>query len=116
MYPEKKEQFIKQKANEHVPIVDEKIYWSLHAVKKLRVERLRKAEVENSLKECIIIADYPAEGRPLPDCLVLGFIGPGPVHSVVAIDRDFDRILIVTVYRPSAERWEDDWKTRKKQG
>jgi hypothetical protein len=93
----------------------EKILWSLHAVKKLRVDGLRKTEVENSLKECTIIEDYPIEGRVLPDCLVLGFIGSDPVHSVVAIDRDFDRILIVTVYRPSAERWEDAWKTRKRQ-
>jgi hypothetical protein len=115
MYPEEKERFIRQKASEHIPAVNEKIYWSLHAVKKLRVEGLRKIEVENSLKDCIIIEDYPVEGRPLPDCLVLRFIGYKPVHSAVAIDRDFDRILIVTVYRPSAERWEDDWKTRKKQ-
>ena len=50
-----------------------------------------------------------------PHCLVLGFIVSDPVHSVVAIDRDFDRILIVTLYRPSAEKWENDWKTRKKQ-
>lgn len=110
-----KEQFIRQKANDHIPAFNEKISWSLHAIKKLRLERLRKAEIENSLKECIIVEDYPVEGRPLPDCLVLGFIGSAPVHAVVAIDMDFDRILIVTVYRPSAERWEDDWKTRKRQ-
>jgi hypothetical protein len=115
MNPEEKELYIRQKANEHIPAINEKIYWSLHAVKKLRTEGLRKIEVENSLKECIIIEDYPMEGRPLPDCLVLGFIGSDPVHSVIAIDRDFDRILIVTVYRPSAERWEDDWKRRKRQ-
>jgi hypothetical protein len=115
MNPEEKENFIRQKANEHIPAVNEKILWSLHAVKKLRVEGLRKAGVENSLKECIIIEDYHVEGRPLPDCLALGFIGTEPVHSVVAIDRDFERILIVTVYRPSAERWKDDWKTRKRE-
>ncbi len=116
MNPKEKEWFIRQKANEHIPAFNEKILWSLHAVKKLRVESLRKIEVENSLKEGIIIEDYPMEGRPLPDCLALGFIGAEPVHSVVAIDRDFDRILIVTVYRPSVERWENDWKTRKLQG
>lgn len=113
MSPEEKKDFIRQKTREHIPAVNEKILWSLHAVKKLRVEGLRKAGVENSLKECTIIEDYPMESRPLPDCLALGFIGDEAVHSVVAIDRDFDRILIVTVYRPSTERWEDDWKTRK---
>ncbi len=115
MTTKEKEEFIRQKANEHIPEINEKIYWSLHAVKKLRVDRLRKTPVENSLKNCIIIEDYSAENRPFPDCLALGFIGADPVHSVIAIGRDFDRIFIVTVYRPSAERWENDWKTRKKQ-
>jgi len=110
-----KEKFIRQKAVEHIPAINEKIYWSIHAVKKLRIEKLRKAEVENCLKRCIIIEDYPMKGRPLPDCLALGFVNSDPIHSVIAIDRDFDRILIVTVYRPSAERWKNDWKTRKKQ-
>ncbi|MEW6408675.1 MAG: DUF4258 domain-containing protein [Nitrospirota bacterium] len=113
MIIEEKEQFIRQKAKEHIPEINEKISWSLHAVKKLRIERLRKKEVENSLKECIIIEDYVMEDRPLPGCLALGFIGSIPVHSVIAIDMDFDRIFVVTVYRPSLERWENDWKTRK---
>jgi hypothetical protein len=49
----------------------------------------------------------------LPDCLVLEFVNNEPVHAVIAIDIDFDRIFIVTVYRPAAERWESDWKKRK---
>ena len=114
MTPEEKRQFIHDKLNEHSVPANEKILWSAHAVKKLRAEGLKKAHVEESLKACDLIEDYQTEGRPLPDCLVLGFIGVDPVHIVVAIDTDFDRILIVTVYRPSAERWEDDWKTRKR--
>jgi len=108
-----KENFIRDKAREHEAGSNEKILWSLHAVSKLRTEGLRKKDVENSLKECIIIEDYVMEGRPLPGCLVLGFIGQIPVHSVIAIDRDLDRIFIITVYKPSAERWENGWKRRK---
>jgi hypothetical protein len=62
----------------------------------------------------MIIEDYVMEGRPFPGCLVLSFIDSIPVHSVIAIDMDFDRIFIITVYKPSAERWEDDWKTRRR--
>lgn len=36
-----------------------------------------------------------------------------PCHAVVAIDEENDRLLIVTVYRPSLEEWEDDWSRRK---
>ncbi len=114
MKPEEKQRFIQHKSHSHSIPANEKILWSVHAIKKLRAEGLRKALVEESLKACELIEDYQSEGRPLPDCLVMGLIGVEPVHIVVAIDTDFDRILIVTVYRPSAERWEDDWKTRKR--
>lgn len=113
MIIEEKGQFVRQKAKEHIPETNEKISWSLHAVKKLRIECLRKKEIEDSLKECTIIEDYVMEGRPLPGCLVLGFIGSIPVHSVIAIDRGFDRIFVITVYKPSPERWENDWRRRK---
>jgi hypothetical protein len=114
MLIKEKENFIRIKAKEHEPEYNEKISWSLHAVKKLRIEGFRKKEIEDSIKKCIIIEDYTMEGRPLPGCLVLGFIGSIPVHSVIAIDLDYDRIFIITVYKPSAERWENDWKTRKR--
>jgi hypothetical protein len=113
MLAEAKELFIREKAREHIPEINEKISWSLHAVKKLRVEGLRKRDVEVSLKECIIVEDYAMEGRPLPGCLILGFIDSDTLHAVIAIDRDFDRIFVITVYKPSLERWKDDWKTRK---
>ncbi len=106
--------FIHQKAHEHIPALNERIMWSFHAVSKLRVEGLRKSLVENALKDCVLVEDYLPVGRPLPDCLVLGFINEGPIHVVVALDEDFERIFIVTVYRPSAERWEDGWKKRKR--
>ena len=115
MFSVEKQNFIQQKAKEHISEIREKIVWSLHAVKKLRIESLRKKEVETSLKECIIIEDYSMVGRPLPGCLVLEFINSTPVHLVIAIDKDFDRIFVITVCKPSLERWEYDWKTRKKQ-
>ena len=110
----KKILFIHQKASEHIAAVNEKILWSSHAVKKLRIEELRKSQIEDTLKDCDLVEDYHVVGRPLPDCLVLGFINDEPVHVVAALDEVFDRILIVTVYRPLAERWEDGWKKRKK--
>lgn len=114
MTSEYKQKFIREKSKQHSIPDEEKILWSVHAVRKLRLEGLRKTAVETTLKTCDLIEDYQTEGRPLPDCLVLGFIDSDPVHIVVAIDEEFDRILIVTVYRPLSERWEDDWKRRKK--
>jgi len=115
MSPAEKERFIRNRAKEHVVPANEKILWSLHAVGKLRSEGLRKKNIEDSLKDCEIIEDYPDTGRPMPACLALGSIDSVPVHIVVAIDGNLDRIFIVTVYKPSEERWKDGWKKRKSQ-
>lgn len=114
MTAQEKGRFLQQKAQEHRPDLNDKVLWSVHALKKLRIERLRKDDLENALRDGIIIEDYPMESRPLPGCLVLGFVGNEPVHIVLAVDVLLDRLFIITVYRPSVERWEDDWKRRKK--
>ena len=113
MTPGDKERFIRTKANEHLIGEDEKIMWSLHAVRKLRIEKLRKRVVEEALRECVVIENYETAGRPLPDCLVLGFVGEGPIHAVIAVDQDCDRIFVITVYRPDQRRWQDGWRRRK---
>ena len=92
----------------------EKVLWSTHAVKKAWEAGFRTEHVEQALRKCSVIEDYHAWGRTLADCLVLSFINSEPVHMIIAIDPDFDRIVLVTLYRPSTERWEHDWKTRKK--
>jgi hypothetical protein len=109
-----KVRFIRQKANEHIPGHADKIVWSLHGIKKLRREGLKKNGIENALKNAIIVEDYPMEGRPLPGCLILGFADAMPVHVVLALDEPRDRVFVITVYKPYPERWENGWKHRRK--
>jgi hypothetical protein len=57
---------------------------------------------------------YPHAHRYLPDCLVLAFNAKRePIHAVVAINEPKDYVLVVTVYRPTAQEWQNDWRTRK---
>lgn len=91
-----------------------RVLWSRHAVAELAMEDWTRDQVENALRRCQVVEDYPASHRPLPDCLVLSWLADDvPIHAVIALDEDRGRILIVTVYRPSEEEWEDDWKTRR---
>jgi hypothetical protein len=91
-----------------------KILWSRHAVAELAVEGWKRREVEGALLNSDIIEDYPTLHRSLPDCLVLAWVKSAiPIHVVAAIDEESDRILVVTVYQPAEEEWEDDWRTRK---
>jgi len=90
------------------------VIWSAHAVAELVADRLVRVDVEAALEGAVIIEDYPTVTRPLPDCLVLGHLGSGaPIHAVVALDIELDRVVIVTAYRPGGEEWEDDWHTRR---
>jgi hypothetical protein len=89
------------------------VVWSAHTITELVADRLTRVEVEAGLESGEVIEDYPMRTRPLPDCLVLARLAGGEaIHAVVAVDVDLDRILIVTVYRPEPEEWEDDWRTR----
>jgi hypothetical protein len=69
-----KETFIRAKAidNQRSPTSD-KVLWSRHAIAKLVVEGWQRSDVETALQTCLVIEDYPIIGRPMPDCLVLGF-------------------------------------------
>ena len=93
----------------------QKILWSRHGIAELVNEGWTRAELERGLLACEIIEDYQTLTRPLPDCLVLGLLAHGVIfHAVVAIDAPNDRLFIVTVYWPSEEEWENDWRTRKR--
>ena len=110
-----KQRLIRRRSEEHLanPLIG-KINWSRHSVLELRAEGFLRTEVERGLHNCDVIEDYPTVHRPLPDCLVLGWLESGkPFHAVVALDEAGDKLLVVTVYSPDEKDWQDDWRTRK---
>jgi hypothetical protein len=110
-----KRDFIRSKATQNRWSPEaEKIFWSRHGIAELINEGWLRSQVELALEISEVIEDYPALHRPLPDCLVLGYLATGePVHAVIALDQANDRLFVVTVYKPSREEWQDDWRTRK---
>jgi hypothetical protein len=91
-----------------------RVLWSRHAINELIGENWTRQAIEAALMSCRVIEDYPTQHRPLPDCLVLAWFANNiPVHVVVAIDEEHERLFVVTVYRPSPQEWKDDWQTRK---
>jgi len=53
------------------------------------------------------IETYP-DDMPYPSVLIFGTTNAGrPLHTVCAYDSDDDQAVIVTVYQPDPERWED---------
>jgi len=111
-----KQDFISWKAHQNRADPEgAKILWSRHSIAELVREGWSRAMVEEGLSDSEVIEDYPTLHRPLPDCLVVGWLATGePFHAVIALDEVNDRLFVVTVYKPSPEEWKDDWRTRKK--
>jgi hypothetical protein len=94
--------------------IERRVKWTRHALNELVAEPVSVNDVEVALGQAEVIEEYPHLRRYLPDCLVLAFVSPDqPIHCVVALNEPQDYILIVTIYQPDVEEWEDDWKTRK---
>jgi hypothetical protein len=89
-----------------------------YQVRKHTLRRLaqRGISLENTLKiimEGEIIEDYPRD-KPFPSCLVFGLIRQKPLHVVISLDEEEEMAYIITVYKPSLDKFESDYKTRRK--
>lgn len=85
-----------------------------HATRQ-RIERNITVEnIKQALLDGEIIERNP-KSKPYPSCLVLGWLKSGdPLHVKCSMGTKEPRLRIVTVYEPSDEEWESDYKTREK--
>ncbi|MFQ5813684.1 MAG: DUF4258 domain-containing protein [Anaerolineae bacterium] len=75
MDTEAKQDFIRRKARENQADPERaKILWSRHDIIELVNEGWSRELVEEGLQNSEVIEDYPTLHRPLPDCLVLGWL------------------------------------------
>lgn len=82
-----------------------------------RIERgIKTKEIKYALLNGEIIERNPKD-KPYPSCLVLGYLRSGdPLHVKCSKGTKEPKLRIVTVYEPSDEEWEKDYKTRKRKG
>lgn len=91
---------------------ENKIEWTLHAIKRLRQRNIKTSDVEQCILQGEIIEQYPND-KPFASCLMYAVVKLENIHIVISCDKE--KIYIVTAYRPSADKWENDFKTRKEQ-
>ena len=60
-----------------------------------------------------IIESYP-EDKYLPSYLIYAEYEEQIIHIQMAIDKEKNSIRIVTTYKPTLDKWENDLKTRRK--
>ena len=95
-------------------IIQGKYELSKHAEKERQIDMIHMSELDEALKGCEIIENYTDDPRG-ESCLVLGFCGSKPIHSVCTIRSDPEELLLITVYDPSKRphKWTQNYKKRR---
>ncbi len=95
-------------------IIKENVLWSKHADKERFKDELSFDEVLESIMNGEIIEEY-SDDKPLPSCLISGKSNNKNIHIVVGYNKTTEVIRIITVYIPSLDIWNNDFKTRRKE-
>lgn len=92
-------------------IFEEKSYTLTAHASTRSVERdIDDYEIEEVVIAGAVIEDYP-DDKYSPSCLILGTTKNGRIlHVQVCYP---PKVKVITVYEPSPNDWESDWKTRK---
>ncbi len=91
----------------------EKVAFKKHSVLRMRQRAISVEEFKEAMAHAEIIQFYD-DDRPFPSALVLGFTTSGrPLHAVVALDEKNEQIWIITLYEPSVENWNAEFKERR---
>ncbi|HMH53688.1 MAG TPA: DUF4258 domain-containing protein [Candidatus Acidoferrum sp.] len=90
-----------------------RVAWSRHGVVRMQERGIERGDVIEALNGGEVIESYPGD-LPYPSALILGFARGRPLHVVVAIDTRTPEAHIITVYEPSPDEFETDWRTRRR--
>jgi hypothetical protein len=96
-------------------VADGRYQYSKHAERERQADMIHTWELEEALRTCEIIEDYPDDPRG-PSCLGLGFSGQRPIHAVCCLKRDPEELFLITVYDPSRRPryWMDNYRRRRR--
>jgi hypothetical protein len=89
------------------------ILWTYHVNMRLRDRFIPRERISESVETYEIIESYP-DDKYLPSYLVLAQHGGEVFHVLFAVDVELGNVRMVTAYRPSADEWQPDMKTRRR--
>lgn len=88
------------------------IEYRVHATQRMFRRSIEEHEVKQLFVNGIIIEEYLTD-FPFPSVLISGVSeNKRPLHAVVGIDTNADRLYIITVYEPDPERWSNNYSKR----
>ena len=88
-----------------------KYIFRIHAVRRMFQRGIDEKEIKDILENGETIEEYPND-IPFPSRLVLGRSAGRPLHVVVADNQKAGERIVVTVYEPSPDQWDNEFKRR----
>ena len=80
---------------------------------RLRERFISREAILDSVNSFEVIEGY-LEDKYLPSYLIYAEYEGQIVHIQIATDKENDNIRMVTAYKPTLDKWESDFKTRRK--
>ncbi len=90
-----------------------RIHWTYHVNMRLKGRIIPREFILNSVDSYEIIEEYP-EDKYFPSYLIYTEYKSQIIHVHIATDIENDNVRIVTTYKPTLDKWESNFKTRRK--
>jgi len=90
-----------------------RIHWTYHVNMRLKRRFILREAVLSSVGTYEIIEEYPKD-KYLPSYLIYAEYEGEIIHIQMAADLENNNVTIVTAYKPALDRWEEDFKTRRR--
>ena len=82
-----------------------------HAIERMFSRSISIDNTKYAIEHGEIFFEYPND-KPYPSFLILGFVNQRPIHIVLGKSK-LDVCVIITVYEPDKNIWNDDFKSKK---
>jgi Domain of unknown function (DUF4258) len=89
-----------------------RIRWTYHVNMRLKGRFIPREFILSSVDAYEIIEEYPKD-KYLPSYLIYTEHHGQIIHIHIAVDIKNDTVTIITSYRPTLDKWENDLKTRR---
>ncbi len=90
-----------------------RIHWTYHVNMRLEGRFISREDILSSVDTYEIIEEYPRD-KYLPSYLIYAEYKNQIIHLQIATNLEDDTITIITAYKPTLDRWEKDFKTRRR--
>ncbi|MBU1613543.1 DUF4258 domain-containing protein [Patescibacteria group bacterium] len=80
---------------------------------RLKGRFMTREAILSSVDTYEIIEEYPKD-KYLPSYLIYAEYEDRIIHIQIGTDLEGDSVTIVTTYKPTLDKWEEDFKTRRK--